>query len=535
MKRIIYFNLLVGLMTMTGCNDNDWQGNVGNGNYQLHVQMERMVDSRTAVNESNQVVWLASDRIGVYGDQGTANVPFIPMSISEGGLSATFTGNLKSGEMPTAVYYPYDVMALVSDKELTLTLPLAYDYTENSNAPMIGVKQEDGSFRFNHLCGLLRIGVVGMPAGEMELEIVSEGENAPAIAGNAVVQDIYQTGAELVMMAGQSDRITISCQSSATSSKEFLIPLPDGVYPRLSVSLQSENQVYFEKSIIDCEIKRATILNMPEITLLPNAAFVLDSEDNELVLFDYQNNAIVFYQLRDNGLPQSVKVWNAKEGDEYELWSEMTFYEDGTLKSIAYDDTHVMAFSNYRQNSVDMGYSVDGEITLHKGLVCEGMDWDAYKKTLADRLPSSGGDGMGDLLSVAEYFAASYAEIISLAMEVLVDATSDYVGEAGYVYETVADWDTYWKEKYEDEHSDGWEFSEDVEGYFEQLRQEEQVAGKLEQFDGYSEFSQNGQDYFGQIESTVATSVQNIIEMLQNGEETNDAVIDIPPFEAEEW
>lgn len=88
---------------------------------------------------------------------------------------------------------------------------------------------------------------------------------------------------------------------------------------------------------------------MPEVSLLPDAEFAVDKTNGEMVLFDYKNNAIVSYMLKENGLPELIRVWNVEDDQAEGNWSEIVFYEDGTIKSIMYDINHIMLFNNYQK------------------------------------------------------------------------------------------------------------------------------------------------------------------------------------------
>ncbi len=509
MKKLLFMSLLGGLAMLAGCsNDDEWSGPDGvSGNYTLKVQIENNADSRTTVNEENQVVWVENDKIGVYGDQGTVNAAFTFQGTTEDGALANFKGNLKEEEFPTAAYYPYSATAALSGEELALYLPEAYDYTENSNAPMIGVKQEDGSFQFNHLCGLLRISVVGMPQGSTTLKIKSEGTDAPAIAGNVVVQDIHQSDAILTMAADQAKEITISHEGESVSSKVFLIPLPVATYPQLTVSLQSEDQVYFEKHISDCSIKRATLLDMPEISLLPDAEFAVDKENGEMVLFDYKNNAIASYVLKENGLPESIRIWNAEDGQEEGNWSEISFYEDGTIKSIMYDANHIMVFSNYREDLVDMAYYVDGNITVYKEVPCDDIDWDEYKKNIANGMVLTKGfvDDLDQFVNGLKKFATEYAEEVALASSSLTCASSTLaaastgVGVPLAIYNcggAIKDWAIYLGKKFDPEHAEEWELIEDLDDCFSLLKSKKSLIKSLGKFDSFADLLKNKSNWF---------------------------------------
>lgn len=269
MKKV-YCYVIIVLLAFIGCVNKDELagGDLVNGNHTLKAQIEQSANTRTMVDEENRVCWVKGDQIGVFDGYGVVNIPFSFNSMADSGQSAIFKGNLPEGGASSVAYYPYDDEAVLEGDKLSFVLPSEYDYTENSNAPMIGVKQDDGNFLFKHLCGLLRLSVVGIPKGTTTLKIKSEGPDAPAIAGNAVVHDIHQSGAVLAISTDQATEITISCESESVSNKVFLIPLPVATYPHFSISMQSEDRIFFEKHISDCSIKRATILDMPESILI---------------------------------------------------------------------------------------------------------------------------------------------------------------------------------------------------------------------------------------------------------------------------
>lgn len=528
MKKILYSILALAFL-LVACyreESTEWFNQV-NGNHTLKARIETSENTRTAVDEENQVVWVNGDKIGVYGDQGTVNSPFSFSKISSDGM-AEFKGDLKGGETPTAVYYPYDENAAISGDELSLALPAEYDYSVNCNLPMIGVKQEDGTFRFNHLCGLLRISVVGMPKGTTQLKITSkssDGTLPPSIAGNAVVQDIHESGAKLTMAPEQSNEIIITHEADTVSGQTvFLVPMPVGQYPLLSVSLQSEDSLYFEKESTLCNIERATILNMPEISLIPDFQFAADTENNELVLFDYKNNAIVSYALKENGLPERMRVWNAEEGSEEGNWSEISFNEDGTVESIMYDVNHIMVFSNYRKDLVDMAYYADGEITVYKEVVCDDIDWDEYKQKIAEGLADTRGfaEDWGAFKNGLRNFATKYSEEIALASSSLTCAASPLTGGLT-VYAcggAVKDWIIYLGKKFDPEHAAEWELLDDLNSSFALLQFKNLIFAKdlLKNFKDYVDFAKKGYEFFELAGAEVAEFIQKALDELNNNE-----------------
>lgn len=533
MKKV-YCYVIIVLLAFIGCVNKDELagGDLVNGNHTLKAQIEQSANTRTMVDEENRVCWVKGDQIGVFDGYGVVNIPFSFNSMADSGQSAIFKGNLPEGGASSVAYYPYDDEAVLEGDKLSFVLPSEYDYTENSNAPMIGVKQDDGNFLFKHLCGLLRLSVVGIPKGTTTLKIKSEGPDAPAIAGNAVVHDIHQFGAVLAISTDQATEITISCESESVSNKVFLIPLPVATYPHFSISMQSEDRIFFEKHISDCSIKRATILDMPEVSLLPDAEFAVDKTNGEMVLFDYKNNAIVSYMLKENGLPEAIRVWNVEDDQAEGNWSEIVFYEDGTIKSIMYDINHIMVFNNYRKDQVDMAYYVNGNITVYKGVLCDDMDWDIYKKNIANGIVITKGfvDDLDRFVNGLKKFATEYAEEIALASSSLTCATSALAASSGAgiplaVYNcggAIKDWAIYLGKKFDSEHAEEWELLEDLDDCYSIFKLKKLAFISLKDLDSYIDFAKNGYEYYNRAGEAIASSVQLALEQLQKSEEISE-------------
>lgn len=533
MKKV-YCYVIIVLLAFIGCVNKDELagGDLVNGNHTLKAQIEQSANTRTMVDEENRVCWVKGDQIGVFDGDGVVNIPFSFSGMADSGQSAIFKGNLPEDGAPSVAYYPYDDEAVLEGDKLSFVLPSEYDYTENSNAPMIGVKQDDGNFLFKHLCGLLRLSVVGIPKGTTTLKIKSEGPDAPAIAGNAVVHDIHQSGAVLAISTDQATEITISCESESVSNKVFLIPLPVATYPHFSISMQSEDRIFFEKHISDCSIKRATILDMPEVSLLPDAEFAVDKTNGEMVLFDYKNNAIASYMLKENGLPEAIRVWNVEDDQAEGNWSEIVFYEDGTIKSIMYDINHIMVFNNYRKDQVDMAYYVNGNITVYKGVLCDDMDWDIYKKNIANGIVITKGfvDDLDRFVNGLKKFATEYAEEIALASSSLTCATSALAASSGAgiplaVYNcggAIKDWAIYLGKKFDSEHAEEWELLEDLDDCYSIFKLKKLAFISLKDLDSYIDFAKNGYEYYNRAGEAIASSVQLALEQLQKSEEISE-------------
>lgn len=267
MKQNLFYIALSIAILLTGCTQEDEFGpNHVNGNYTLNaiIENDEQALSRTTVGENSQVLWTEADRIGVFGEKNTKNAPFT-LASGIGKTSGSFKGNLPEGEEAENAYYPYSEDASLTGNTLIFTLPSEYTYTGNSNAPMLGVKEENGNFRFKHLAGLLKIVVNSVPTGVSEFVITSEGEDAPALAGLAEVADITDTDNPLLTIEGKKEQsITYNLKEVTESQLTFFVPIPVGTYSKLSVKLLMEDGTeLLSKTLSNQEVKRATMIVLP--------------------------------------------------------------------------------------------------------------------------------------------------------------------------------------------------------------------------------------------------------------------------------
>ena len=268
MKSNVFFIAVSIVLILAGCTQEDDFGssNLVSGNYTLNAIIENddRALTRTAVNENGQVLWTENDCIGVFGNKGTKNASFaLAKGFEE--MSGSFKGNLSVDEEAETAYYPYAEDATLNGNTLTFTLPTEYTYTGNSNAPMLGVKNENGDFQFKHLAGLLKIVVNSVPTGISKFMITSEGENAPALAGSAEVADITDTDNPLLTIKGKEEQsITYNLKGVTESQLTFFVPIPVGTYPKLSVRLLMEDGTeLLSKTVSNQEVKRATMIVLP--------------------------------------------------------------------------------------------------------------------------------------------------------------------------------------------------------------------------------------------------------------------------------
>lgn len=286
-KYTLYYIALSALAMLTGCsNEENFGLKPTDGNRSLTATIEQNDLSRTAVSEEGQVTWTETDAIGVFGT-ASQNIRFTYQSSTDNGNSATFRGDFPEEETMEQAYYPYQEDATLSGNALTLHLPSEYTYTGNSNAPMLGIKNNDGTFTFKHLTGLLRITINNVPEEADRFVITSSGEtDAPDLAGQATITDINAEDATLSITANGSKSITynLGTLTEETGFRTFFVPLPVGDYPQLSVALYAKDSTdpYFTKTISDITVRRAVMIDMPILDAQTGAQYVLSENTTEI-------------------------------------------------------------------------------------------------------------------------------------------------------------------------------------------------------------------------------------------------------------
>lgn len=326
MKKV-YCYVIIVLLAFIGCVNKDELagGDLVNGNQTLKAQIEQSANTRTMVDEENRVCWVKGDQIGVFGGDGVVNIPFSFNSMADSGQSAIFKGNLPEGGAPSVAYYPYDDEAVLEGDKLSFVLPSEYDYTENSNAPMIGVKQDDGNFLFKHLCGLLKFSIVDIPDDAKQVIITAKGENAPNISGTCIVEDVIEDGVVLSIPEGSS-QVAIKLNGEV-GTQTFYVPVPVGVYSVLQVVLEKEDGTYFfSEKLSNVTIRRATIFHVTKD--LAEADTSLD----EFVQTSVDMSSDEFL----SGLEQLLKNNEAVSGYELNINGCEITYKDGSIQLLSF-------------------------------------------------------------------------------------------------------------------------------------------------------------------------------------------------------
>lgn len=170
----LYAAAAVCLLGLAACQDEVLEGGGAKGCVEILARMGDEMRTRTCVDGSTAddavgILWTPGDSIGVYGTDGTQNVPFV--STNTGAVAeAIFSGNLKQGEAPAYAYYPYSEDNASADPSAVKgSLKLVQDFDLGSGVLESDYKvgtptftSSDGrsyEFTFSHLFSLLKFDI----------------------------------------------------------------------------------------------------------------------------------------------------------------------------------------------------------------------------------------------------------------------------------------------------------------------------------------------------------------------------------------
>lgn len=333
MKRILYGSLVLILTILTGCNNKNELVSTGDGPYSftLKVKVENSADSRTTIDESNQVLWTEGDQIGVFAEGSSSPIPFTYSGMT--GDVANFTGEMPQGKI-VAAYYPYNETATLEGTTLTVELPEKYDYSEGyTNGPMLGQPDGENSLYFKHLCGMLKVTIENIPAEAAQLAVQCTSWPDPGLYGDFLIEDITAEEPILVDDTFEHQSVIYNFTSDLTGqTKTFYIPLPPTTYP-LEISLRSaeNNIIWYKKASVT--VKRGTIIELPEIeTTQPMAA--ITSHENGYSFSGYKTYTTIdvsgviknFYSV--NSVKINLQTETDNRYEEYFIYGGAA-YPDG--------------------------------------------------------------------------------------------------------------------------------------------------------------------------------------------------------------
>jgi hypothetical protein len=246
----------------------------------------------------------------------------------------------------------------------------------------------------------MRVSIVGVPKGKSVFTLMSQGENAPYIAGTAVVDDINEMDAVLNLSDQLSSSVTVTIETNEVTNAILYIPLPVGTYPKLAVSYKDDTQQYFAKSVSNVTINRGMLLDMPVLATVDDYCDVISSNVGSCVGEDKEStieNIVAWLEeqpfiaeLSINDYVVSLKFTNGMECDvvfedydQYFSEAESVDPVPMSVRNSEIDDflaSNVYCVTEERPNFNDINKISNRKVLCHAPLntLWGGLEWGGF-------------------------------------------------------------------------------------------------------------------------------------------------------------
>lgn len=233
-------------LAAAGCSQDEFADQAAvKGNTTIVASFEG-ADTRTSVNENNEVVWNKDDAFGLFYTTTQNTTPtaaqFTTTTADGQSTTATFSGTLDTGVTTSYAVYPYQDGMKLDNGTVTMKLPATIEYTTASNGPMYAPASDiNSNISFKHLAGLLKLSVSQGIAAEAKKFVITADKN---IAGTATA-DLNTTDPVLAITsddntnndASKTITVNLNFGTTTTATTDFYIPIPAGSYSTLSAQL----------------------------------------------------------------------------------------------------------------------------------------------------------------------------------------------------------------------------------------------------------------------------------------------------------
>ena len=254
--------------------------------------------TKADINASNQLVWAAGDKIGVFVNDGSWVDKNQPFTVTAGGSTeAGFTwdnGSVFDNENATAAYFPWNGTNTTTDNNIYngtvyFKLPDYYDtYTSGkmltplaANITRTGSAYDD--IEFKHAGAAVKVTINNLPAGAHSIGMSVPGQQ---ITGEYML-DIANIGTD-AMTVNVADASKNSLwlnydPADAERAFTFLFPVPELTNPTLTFEIWDENGIKVwqagAKTKSGDNLDRAEVLEMPALDITPYKQFDAVSTD----------------------------------------------------------------------------------------------------------------------------------------------------------------------------------------------------------------------------------------------------------------
>ena len=321
-------------------------------------------DAKGTLNASNQLVWKANDKIGIYFSNwnDNNNQAFTLSSgadTTEGDFSID-TGWSYNPNDATAAFYPWDdndnsgdgTNNNVYDGYVYFTLHEGnYGYSSGKMlTPLVASLSNSTNIQFKHAGAAVKVTINNVPAHSKSIGMAVNGQQ---VSGSYSVR-VANAGTDAIAVVGSADNtknsVWLNYWNSSESEWTFIFPVPELTKPKLSFQMYDENNILVWSKNLKAQssdLGRGDILVMPAIDITPYKQFNVSADWT----FCGNINGCAWTDdipMYTDGTVCILKGMSFKAGDEFKIRKNKAWDEayPGSNYTITEDCTKDVWFNN---------------------------------------------------------------------------------------------------------------------------------------------------------------------------------------------
>lgn len=301
MKKSIFLFLAI-MLCLSACQNKIEELDISNESDKiLSAKIEQAEATKTALSESNNVLWSENDQIvafmkSSYGQKYQIQSSFAGQTYADFSRISSLSDENLSTEAEwghNVAYYPYsesiECVRYANCYILEVVLPYIQTYAKNSFEngvfPMVAIS-EDNNITFKNICGGIKIPL----KGSLNVKSIKiEGNNNEKLSGAATVTAYVDGTTPVITMASSSKTsITLDCGDAGVTLSEsvatdFIIVLPPVVFSSGFTIIVTD----FDSKIYTVEADMANTIQCSSILIMPEVKLEDKETDDEVTNGDY--------------------------------------------------------------------------------------------------------------------------------------------------------------------------------------------------------------------------------------------------------
>lgn len=397
MKKTLFFVAVATLFALSCQKEVDPAQQEKSGSaFTFKASIEQLADPSTkgTINASNQLVWAADDKIGIYVNEPSwadKNQPFT-LSTGAGEVSGTFAWD-EIGEFSSnaaAAFYPWEGKGSEKNNvyDGTMYFKLRSGYWSYASGKMLTplIAPLSGStdvIQFKHAGAAVKVTINNVPKRAHSIGMSVDGQQ---ISGSYSINPA-NAGTDAMALAEaanlSNNSVWLNFWNGSEAAWTFIFPVPELTKPKLSFQMYDDNDILVWSKNLKAQssdLGRGDILVMPAIDIEPYSQF---HESADWTFCGNINGSVWSddIPMYTDGTVCILRGVTFKTGDKFKIRKDKKWDE-------AYPGSDYVVGSDCTK---DVWFTISSHTIELKEAIC---DYPAPKATLYFGINSSGGSGI---------------------------------------------------------------------------------------------------------------------------------------------